>query len=100
MAFVDSRLMRRLNREFAGHRGLTDVLSFRYEGEPIIGEVVVSPAFARQYATAHGLAYRKELARYALHGLLHWLGHQDRTKTQRDRMRAMEDQLLASCAMR
>jgi probable rRNA maturation factor len=97
MAFVDSRLMRRLNREFAGHRGLTDVLSFRYEGEPVIGEVVVSPAFARQYAAAHGLPYRQELARYALHGLLHWLGHEDRTAAQRNRMHAMEDALLNTC---
>ena len=98
MAFVDSRLMRRLNRDFTGHRGLTDVLSFRYDGEPVVGEVIVSPAFARRYAAEHGLPYRQELARYALHGLLHWLGHDDRTVAQRRRMRMMEDNLLRACA--
>ena len=118
MAFVDSRLMRRLNRDFTGHRGLTDVLSFRYDGDvagpsagdtpsaarmapprsPVIGEVIVSPAFARRYAAEHGLPYRQELARYALHGLLHWLGHDDRTVAQRRWMRAIEDELLDSCS--
>lgn len=97
VAFVDEPVMRRLNRRFTGHRGLTDVLSFRYPNEPVIGEVIVSPAAARLYAAEHGLPYRQELARYLLHGVLHWLGHDDRTGTQRKRMRTMEDRLLTAC---
>jgi len=95
VAFVDSRAMRRVNRRFLRHRGLTDVVCFRYGREPVLGEILVSPAFARAYAKAHRLSYRRELARYVIHGLLHWKGHDDRTPGQRDRMRKMEDELLA-----
>ena len=97
VAFIDQRTMRALNRRFLRHAGLTDVLSFRYDNEPVIGEVLVSPAFARRYATAHGLAYRDELARYVVHGLLHWVGYNDRTQRQRRHMRELEDQLLLEC---
>ena len=97
VAFVDGRTMQALNWRFLRHRGLTDVLSFRYEREVVVGEIVIAPAFARSYAAAHGLAYGDELARYLLHGLLHWIGHDDRTRAQQRRMRALEDCLLEQC---
>ena len=98
IAMVDEPTMRALNRRFLRHRELTDVLSFRYDNEPVAGEILVSPAFARRYAAEHGLSYRQELARYVIHGLLHWIGHEDDTSSQRERMRILEDQLLQLCA--
>ncbi|MBI3088100.1 MAG: rRNA maturation RNase YbeY [Candidatus Omnitrophica bacterium] len=94
VTFVDDRTMQRINRRFLRHRGLTDVVSFRYDGEPIAGEILVAPAAARRYARAHGLTYADELARYVVHGLLHWAGHDDRTAAQQRRMRKLEDRLL------
>jgi probable rRNA maturation factor len=94
IAFIDSRRMRRLNKRFLRHDRGTDVLSFRYEGEPIVGEILVAPGVARRYATRHGVRYEDELARYVVHGLLHWLGHEDRTAAERRKMRVMEDWLL------
>lgn len=98
VVFLDRATMRALNRRFARHDRLTDVLSFRYPGEPIIGEILVAPASARLYARAHRRSYRDELARYVIHGLLHWVGHDDKTPAQQRKMRAMEDRLLAQCA--
>lgn len=97
VTFVDAPTMRRLNRRFTGHRGLTDVLSFRYDGERIAGEILVAPSAARRYSRAHGIPYRQELARYVVHGLLHWLGHEDRTMAEQRKMRSMEDRLLDQC---
>ena len=106
VACIDQRTMRALNRRFLRHAGLTDVLSFNYlTGKPasaapvggVIGEVLVSPAFAKRYAKAHGLAYRDELARYVVHGLLHWAGHDDATPAQQRRMRVLEDRMLRTC---
>ena len=96
LVFVGAAEMRRLNRRFTGHRGLTDVLSFRFDGEPVVGEIIVAPEAARRYARAHGLAYREELARYVVHGLLHWTGEEDDTPRQQARMRRLEDALLKS----
>ena len=100
ITLIDAQEMQRLNRRFCHHDRATDVLSFRYDGEPIVGEILIAPAAARAYANAHGLRYRDELARYVIHGLLHWLGHDDRTATQQRKMRALEDQLLAHCNRR
>lgn len=97
ITFLDARRMRAVNKRFLRHDRLTDVLSFRYEGEPVVGEVLISPAAAHRYATAHGIPYREELARYVVHGLLHWLGHEDRTAAQQRHMRTMENQLLLRC---
>ena len=97
VTLIESRTMRALNRRFTRRGELTDVLSFRYPQEPIVGEILIAPAFARWYARRHGVSYRQELARYVIHGLLHWMGHDDRTVTQQRKMRAMEDQLLVQC---
>ena len=97
ITFVDPRRMRALNRRFSRHDRMTDVLSFRYDGEPTVGEILVAPAAARAYATQHGISYAEELSRYVVHGLLHWLGHDDRTIAQQRDMRAREDRLLAGC---
>jgi len=107
--------MRRLHGRFLRQRTMTDVLTFRYQDpperrlsepsgvpepegfRPVVGELVIAPAAARTYATRHGISYRQELARYVVHGLLHWLGHDDRTRAQQRRMRTMEDALLTHC---
>jgi probable rRNA maturation factor len=100
ITFVTAQRMRTLNRAFMGHDGPTDVLSFRYDGEPVVGEILIAPSAARAYARGHGLAYEDELRRYLVHGLLHWLGHEDRTAREQARMRLMENRLLEHCGAR
>ena len=94
ITFVDSQRMRQLNKRFMRHDRPTDVLSFRYDGEPTVGEILIAPDQAHAYAKQHGLSYGEELSRYVVHGLLHWLGHDDRTLAQQRKMRALEDKLL------
>ncbi len=89
--------MRRLHGRFLRQRTMTDVLTFHYDGSDVLGEIVIAPAAARAYAARHKISYRQELARYVVHGLLHWLGHEDRTRAQQRRMRTMEDALLTHC---
>ena len=97
ITFIDSQRIRTVNRQFLRHDRTTDVLSFRYDGEPVVGEVLIAPREARRYAKDHGIAYQHELSRYVVHGLLHWLGHEDRTRAQQQAMRAREDRVLARC---
>ena len=100
MTLIGATQMRRLNRQTMGHDWVTDVLTFRYDGEPIVGEILIAPSVARAYAKAHDIPYEKELARYVVHGLLHWKGHDDATPAQQRRMRHLEDRLLRECGMR
>lgn len=97
ITFIDGRRMRQLNRRFLHHDRSTDVLSFRYNGERIVGDILIDPRQAQRYAAQRAIPYRQELSRYVVHGILHWLGHEDGTAAQRRTMRAMEDRLLADC---
>ena len=99
IAFVDARTLRAMNKQFKRHDWDTDVLSFRYDGERVAGEVLIAPRQAQRYAATHAVPYAEELSRYVVHGLLHWLGHEDRTRTQQAKMRRMEDRLLGSCSV-
>ena len=94
ITFISTRKIRTLNKRFLRHDRATDVLSFRYDGEPVVGEILIAPREARAWAKAHGVPYGEELARYVVHGLLHWQGHEDRTAAQQRAMRAMENRLL------
>lgn len=97
ITFISQHRMRALNKRFLRHDRATDVLSFRYDGEPTVGDILIAPRQARVYATRHGIPYREELARYVVHGLLHWSGLNDRTLREQQRMRSMENRLLAQC---
>ena len=99
ITFIDRQRMRALNRRFLQHDRITDVLSFRYDGEPTVGEVFIAPRVARAYAQQHGLPYEHELGRYVVHGLLHWLGEEDRTSRQQTRMRQRENRVLTACGL-
>ena len=106
ITFIDSQRIRTVNRQFLRHDRTTDVLSFRYDGQlkgpqrQIVGEILIAPRQAKRYAAAHKISYVEELSRYVVHGLLHWLGHDDQTTVQQRKMRMMEDRLLASCGVR
>ena len=54
---------------------------------------------AQRYAATHAVPYAEELSRYVVHGLLYWLGHEDRTRTQQAKMRRLEDGLLSACGI-
>ena len=101
--FVGGGTMRRLNRRYLGHDYVTDVLSFdlhhrsgRRDTTPVgvLGEVIIAPSVARRQARRFGESYQRELARYVVHGLLHWAGYDDHTAAQRRRMEARQEALL------
>lgn len=98
IAFVDGRTMRGLNRRHRGHDRVTDVLAFdlreRAARGRLLGEVVIAPSEARRQAKRFGQTYRRELARYVVHGLLHWAGYDDHAPAQRRRMERKQEAVL------
>ncbi len=82
---TDDRELRRLNRDFARHDAVTDVLSFAGQ-PPLLGDLAISwPAVVRQ-ARQHGHADATELALLCVHGLLHLLGWDHVTARERREM--------------
>jgi probable rRNA maturation factor len=93
------RTMARLHEQFLGLAGPTDVITFPIDldakGRPLSGEIYVGVPHARRQAAARSIPLRKELLLYALHGMLHLSGHDDRTQRDFARMHTTEDQLLS-----
>ena len=90
--------MSALHEQFMGIPGPTDVLTFPLDldtrGRPVAGEVVVCASEARRRAKEHGVPLERELLLYALHGLLHLCGYDDRTDASFRAMHRTEDQIL------
>ena len=80
LAFVDTKTIRKLNREFLKRDAPTDVLSFPFgekksiDGKSYLGDIAISvpQAFKQCLPKTHGL--ERELEDLAVHGFLHLLG--------------------------
>lgn len=84
------------NQRYLGHDDLTDVITFDGQtGTGVSGDVLMSYDRIKENAATFGVTARHELHRVMVHGLLHLLGHSDRTTAQRLAMRDLEDHYLA-----
>jgi probable rRNA maturation factor len=110
IALGDDALLARLNRDWRGVEGATNVLSFpssgarsssheqgSHRGSPLVlGDVVL----ARETVFAEAAAQKKTLAAHAshlvVHGVLHLLGHNHGTEREADAMEGLETRILAA----
>jgi rRNA maturation RNase YbeY len=93
---MTDRALLRYNRDFLQHDDLTDVITFPVESNNgVSGDVLMSYDRIRENAGIFGVSAQHELRRVMVHGLLHLLGHTDKTKAQRAGMQALEDTYLA-----
>lgn len=92
--------MRALNEEYLGHDRPTDVIAFAlHEGdEPVLGDVYVGFDRAVAQAEERGIDLEEELARLAIHGVLHVLGHDhpDGDSREESAMYRLQEELLRS----
>ena len=99
---VDDEQIARLHGQFMADPTPTDVLAFDLRDEPtderIEGEVIVSAETARRQGLRFRIDPGQELLRYAIHGTLHLVGHDDHTPAGRRRMRREEHRILSDLA--
>jgi probable rRNA maturation factor len=98
LAFVGDARMSQLHEEFMAIPGPTDVLTFPLDQDArrrvTAGEVVVCVPEATRRAKEHKVPLERELLLYALHGLLHLCGYDDRTARDYRRIHRTEDMIL------
>jgi probable rRNA maturation factor len=98
LALVNDRTMSELHAQFMGIAGPTDVLTFPLDFDHrlqvIGGEVVLCVPEARRRAKNLGNSVENELLLYAVHGMLHLCGFDDRTDSSFRRMHRKEDEIL------
>jgi len=99
LALVNDRRMSQLHQTYMNLTGPTDVLTFPLDqdarGRALAGEVVICVPEARRRARELGTRVEHELLLYALHGMLHLAGFDDRTGRAFARMHRMEDSILS-----
>lgn len=102
VTFVTKRRVSAMNREFLGHAGATDVITFELEPAAgvVLGDVYIAPEVARDNAAAAGLGVREELVRLVVHGTLHVLGytHDEDAKRMAGPMWKRQEALVAALA--
>lgn len=83
------------NKRYLDHDEFTDVITFDGQtGTGVSGDVLMSYDRIKENATSFGVSAQNELRRVMVHGLLHLLGHGDKTKAQKQAMRELEDKCL------
>lgn len=100
---VDTPEMARINQQYLQHAGSTDVITFDH-GEPaytnlkpippLFGEIFICLDDAVTQSKEFGTSWQSELVRYAVHGILHLLGHDDSKSTDRRKMKLKENRLV------
>jgi probable rRNA maturation factor len=107
IAVVDLAEMTRLNEQYRGKEGPTDVLSFECDDlcaavdpdEPVtLGDVVIAPEVAEEQAAEYGHTVEEELNLLLVHGVLHLLGYDHEDDADAEVMQGRERALLTAWA--
>jgi rRNA maturation RNase YbeY len=94
--FCDDEYLLGLNRQFLQHDFYTDILSFPLSAanQPLISEIYISVDRVYENALSTGASFKKELHRVIFHGILHFCGYKDKSNSDKETMRSMEEKYL------
>ena len=94
--FCDDDYLLEKNIRFLNHNTLTDVITFDYcEGNSVSGDIFISIERVKENSEVFKVDFLTELNRVMVHGLLHLLGYNDKTKRESNLMRKKEDYYLS-----
>lgn len=92
VVFVSDAKIKALNKKFHKKDSYTDVLAFDLGDEL---DIVVSTDAAARNSRIFGTTKQYELRLYVVHGLLHFLGYDDKTRKQKTRMQKRAERILS-----
>ena len=93
--FCSDEYLHKINLEYLQHDDYTDVITFPYNSNPIVGDVYISIDRLRENAKNQGVTFENELHRVMIHGALHLCGYSDKTPELRAAMTEKENFYLA-----
>ena len=93
--FCDDEYLHKINVEFLQHDNFTDIISFDYTmGNIINGDLYISIDRVKENSVIFDVKFIEELNRVMIHGILHYLGWQDKTEQEKLVMRNKENECL------
>lgn len=86
-----------MNRKQLDHDYYTDILTFDLRDEtndPLFADIIISIDRVIDHSKKYGISFAEELKRVMIHGILHLIGYDDHTESDRAKMREMESKLI------
>ena len=95
--FCSDEYLLNINREYLDHDYYTDIISFPFSEtpDPIQGDIFISIERVIENASDNKTMFEQELLRVMSHGLLHFLGYQDKSDKDQALMRNTEDKMMS-----
>jgi len=95
--FTSDNYILTINKDYLNHDTFTDIITFNHSSNPEQIETDIFISIPRVKANSHQLkiSFTEELHRVMIHGILHLLGYNDKTTTERQEMRKKENHYLA-----
>lgn len=95
--FCSDEYLRDINIEYLNHKTYTDIITFNYNPsqKEIEGEIYISIDRVKENAAKFKVDVQTELHRVMIHGVLHLLGYNDKSKSEKAAMREKEDSCLS-----
>ena len=94
--FCDDNHLFEINRTYLNHDTFTDIITFSTTDnkEVISGEIYISLDRVSENYKAHSTSLIEELNRVMIHGILHLIGYNDHSVSEKKLMRSKEDYYL------
>jgi probable rRNA maturation factor len=90
-AFFNDEDLKDLNIKFLSHDYYTDVISFDETADQVVsGNIAISVDRVKENATQIGVDFEEELHRVMIHGVLHFIGFNDKTSSEKKEIREQE----------
>ncbi|UII33923.1 rRNA maturation RNase YbeY [Fulvivirga ulvae] len=95
--FCSDEYLYQMNIDYLNHDTYTDIITFdnSEEDEQIEGDIFISIDRVRDNANSIKSPFEDELARVIIHGVLHLMGHKDKTPEEERGMREKEEACLS-----
>ena len=90
-AFFNDEDLKKLNIRFLKHDYYTDVISFDETNDQVVsGNIAISVDRVKENAIQNGVDFEDELRRVMIHGVLHFIGFNDKTSVEKKEIRKQE----------
>ena len=90
-AFFNDEDLKELNIRFLKHNYYTDVISFDETTDQVVsGNIAISVDRVKENAIQNAVDFEDELRRVMIHGVLHFIGFNDKTSVEKKEIRKQE----------
>jgi probable rRNA maturation factor len=90
-AFFNDDDLKDLNIRFLKHDYYTDVISFDETADQVVsGNIAISVDRVKENSTQIGVDFDEEMHRVMIHGVLHFIGFNDKTSSEKKEIREQE----------